>query len=122
MNMIAWLTAGINNTLLMAPSVPSGTQSTAPGWTSFVPMILMMVVFYFLLIRPQQVKAKEHEKVLDSLETGDEVVTTGGILGVVTNRKEKTVVIKVADNVRIEVLRSAIQTVKKPDGKTSSNQ
>lgn len=110
------------NYLLMAPppSTTPGTQPTAPGWTSFVPILLMIVVFYFLLIRPQQKKAKDHQKMLESIDTGDEVITAGGIVGVVANRKDKTLVIKVAENVKIEVLKSAIQTVRKADNASST--
>ncbi len=108
--------------LMMGPTPTApGTVSTAPTWTSFMPIVLMFLMMYLLLIRPQQKRAKEHEQLVNSIDTGDEVVTAGGILGTVTNRKEKTLVIKVADNVRIEVLKSAIQTVKKPDGRTSTN-
>ncbi len=106
--------------LLMAPSAPAGQQATAPGWTNMMPLVLMVVVFYFLLIRPQQKRMKETQKMIDSLETGDEVVTSGGILGTITNRKEKTVTVRIAENVKIEVLRSAVQSVTKPDGKTTS--
>ena len=105
--------------LLMAPppSTP-GTQPTAPGWTSFVPILLMIVVFYFILIRPQQKRAKDHQKLIDSIDTGDEVITVGGLIGVVANRKEKTIILKVAENVKVEVLKSAIQTVKKANATT----
>ena len=102
-----------------SPSAP-GTQPTAPSWTSFVPILLMIVVFYFILIRPQQKRAKEHQKMLESIDTGDEVITTGGILGIVANRKEKTVILKIAENVKIEVLKSAIQTVKKSNSLTNA--
>ena len=100
------------------PSAP-GTQPTSPAWTNFVPILLVIVVFYFIIIRPQQKRAKEQQKMLESIDTGDEVITTGGILGIVANRKEKTVILKIAENVKIEVLKSAVQTVKK-SGSTSS--
>jgi len=92
-----------------------------PLWVQLVPFILMFAAFYFLLIAPQKKKMKEHQKMVDSLEVGDEVITVGGILGKVVGKKEKTFSLRVADNVKIEVLRSAIQTVIKQDGKTSSN-
>ena len=103
-----------------APTAP-GTQPTAPSWTSFAPIILMIVVFYFILIRPQQKRAKDHQKMLESIDTGDEVITAGGIIGIVANRKDKTVILRIAENVKIEVLKSAIQTVKKADGVTATN-
>jgi preprotein translocase subunit YajC len=78
-----------------------------------VPMVLMFVMFYFLLIRPQSKARKEHDKLLSNLKTGDNIVTGSGMLGTVTNVKEKSVTVKVADNVRIEFLKSAIASVTK---------
>ncbi|TFE67705.1 preprotein translocase subunit YajC [Methylacidiphilum caldifontis] len=91
------------------PQAPEGP----PPMTFFITTILIFGIFYFLLIRPQQKQKKEQEKLIASLETGDRVITSGGILGVVTNVKEKTVVIRVAENVKIEVLKSALTTVTK---------
>lgn len=105
--------------LLMGPSAPPGTESTAPGWTSLIPLLVLMALM-FLLFRSSSRRQKEHDKLVAAIDTGDEVITTGGILGTVTNRKEKTLTIRIADNVKIEVLRSAIQSVTKPDGKTTS--
>jgi preprotein translocase subunit YajC len=104
----------------MAPPPPNSpnAQPTAPTWTSFVPILLMIVVFYFILIRPQQKRAKAHQKMLESIDTGDEVITVGGIVGVVANRKDKTIILKIAENVKIEVLKSAIQSVRKADSTT----
>lgn len=78
-------------------------------------MGLMVVMFYFLLIRPQQRQRKEMQKRIDSLETGDKVVTTAGIHGLVHNIKEKTVVIKIADSTMVEFDKPAIATVIKKD-------
>jgi len=105
----------------MAPSAPAGQESTAPAWTGLMPLLILGLLM-FLLFRSSTKKQKEHEKMIGSIDTGDEVVTTGGILGTVTNRKEKTLTIKIADNVKIEVLRSAVQSVTKAGGsKTSSS-
>ena len=98
---------------ILAMGAPIGDQ--APDWakamnTMLFP-VLIFVVFYFMLIRPQQKKQKETQKMLESLRSGDKIVTTGGVLGTVTNVKEKTVVVRIADNVKVEMLRSAIQTV-----------
>jgi preprotein translocase subunit YajC len=83
----------------------------------FLPLILIFVVFYFLLIRPQQRKAKDHKTTLDALRRGDRVVTGGGIIGTVSrvdNPEEVTV--DIADGVRVRVLRSTISSVlAKPD-------
>ncbi len=72
---------------------------------------VMGVMFYFLLIRPQSKQRKEHENLLKNLKTGDRVLTNGGIYGIITNVKEKTVLLKIADNVKVEVVKSAISGV-----------
>jgi preprotein translocase subunit YajC len=77
-----------------------------------VPLVAMVVIFYFLLIRPQQKKQKELQSLVSSLKTGDKVVTQGGIHGIVSNVKDgSTLSLKIADNVKIEVDKTAIVTV-----------
>ena len=80
---------------------------------------LMIVMFYFLLIRPQQRQRKELEKRLAALQKGDEVVTTAGIHGIVHNVKEKTVVLKVAEGTMIEFDKPAVATVLKKESAAS---
>ena len=82
----------------------------AGGLMGFVPLILIFVVFYFLLIRPQQKKAKEHQVFLGNLKKGDDVVTSGGIHGRITGLTDAVVTMEIADNVRIKVTRSSILT------------
>jgi len=77
------------------------------------PLILIFVVFYFLLIRPQQKKQKDHEQMVKSLEKNDEVVTTGGIHGTIANVKDSTVTLRVDDNVRMELQKNCVAHVKK---------
>lgn len=93
------------------------TEPAAPGGPGLLmqmfPLILIFVLFYFVLIRPQQKRQKEHEKLVSSLKTGDKVVTNAGIHGVIANVKDKTVVLKIADNVKVEFDRSAVVTVQK---------
>ena len=78
-----------------------------PSIAQFIPLILIFVIFYFFLIRPQQRKAKEHKKMVDELKRGDKVITTGGIIGtvdrVIDNEK---IEVKISDNVIVEILRS----------------
>lgn len=74
----------------------------------FLPLILIFFVFYFLLIRPQQKKAKEHQNYLANLKRGDKVITGGGIYGQITGLTDNAVTLEVADNVRIKVSRAAI--------------
>ena len=83
----------------------------------FLPLILIVVVFYFLLFRPQQTKQKEHRKMLDALRRGDRVVTGGGIIGMVARvDSAEEVTVDIAEGVRVRVLRSTISSVlAKPD-------
>jgi preprotein translocase subunit YajC len=86
------------------------TPAAAPGsdLMAFLPMILIFVVFYFLLIRPQQKKAKEHRAMLGALQKGDEVVTAGGVVGRVSKLSDQYASIEIAPSVEINVQRSAI--------------
>jgi preprotein translocase subunit YajC len=81
-----------------------------PAWVNIVPLVLIMVVFYFILIRPQQKKAREHTELLKTLKPGDKVVTSGGILGVIVSVKEKSVSLRSADT-KLEVLKSAVSEI-----------
>jgi preprotein translocase subunit YajC len=83
----------------------------------FLPLVLIFVVFYFLLIRPQQTKQKEHRKMLDALRRGDRIVTGGGIIGTVARvDSAEEVTVDIAEGVRVRVLRSTISSVlAKPD-------
>jgi len=78
------------------------------GILSMLPLILIFGVFYFLLIRPQQKKAKEHQQLLANLKKGDLVVTSGGIQGKITGLTDKVVTLEVAENVRVKVSRPYI--------------
>jgi len=82
-------------------------------WANFVPIILIFGIFYFLLIKPQQDKQKQHVKMVSELKKNDEVVTAGGIHGVVINVKDTSVVVKVDDNVKIDVEKTHISQVTK---------
>ena len=83
------------------------------GLGSFLPLILMFVVFYFLLIWPQQKKAKAHRAVLSNLKKGDEVVTSGGVYGTITGITDTVITLEIAEKVRIKVSRSSIGGVMK---------
>ncbi len=82
----------------------------------FFPLILIFVIFYFLLIRPQKTKEKEHQKTLNSLTKNDEVVTSSGIHGTIINVKDKTVILRIDDNVKIEIEKNCVAYVKKTQG------
>src|SRR5919205_2185330 len=96
---------------LAQQAAPPGPPPQPSMLTSFLPFVFMIIIFYFLLIRPQQKRQKEHQRLLSSLKTGDKVVTSAGIHGLIANVKESTVLLKVADNVKIEVDKSAISNV-----------
>lgn len=103
--------------LALAPA-PQPGQQQAPFWTSLVPLGLLVVVFYFVLIRPQQKKAREHAELLKAVRAGDKVITSGGIVGVVLSVKEKTVSIRSAD-AKFEVTKSAITEITERSGEGS---
>jgi preprotein translocase subunit YajC len=86
------------------------TPAAAPGsdLMAFLPMILIFVVFYFLLIRPQQKKAKEHRTMLAALQKGEEVVTAGGVVGKVSKLSDQYATLEIAPGVEISVQRTAI--------------
>ncbi|HCC69324.1 MAG TPA: preprotein translocase subunit YajC [Nitrospiraceae bacterium] len=77
-------------------------------FSSLLPLILIFAIFYFLLIRPQAKKAKEHKQMLENLRKGDKVITSGGIYGVIEAVEANTLTLKIAENVKIKVSRSGI--------------
>ncbi len=100
----------------LAPS-PQGPEGASPGAADpgaagyliqFAPLILIFVVFYFLLIRPQQKKQKDLQEIIKSVKKGDKVTTSGGLVGVITDVRETTVILKLGENAKAEVLKSAI--------------
>lgn len=100
---------------------PAYAQDAAAGGAAGIvmqlaPLMLIFVVFYFLLIRPQQKRAKEHRAMLTQLKRNDRIITAGGIIGTVTKVKEgsEEVEIEIAPNVRINVVRNTISTLIKP--------
>ena len=74
----------------------------AGGFTSFIPLILMFVIFYFLLIRPQQKKTKEHKEMLANVKKGDRIITNGGIYGRITGMDDTALTLEIADKVRVK--------------------
>ena len=113
----------INILAMAAPSAPGQEPNPKAQMMNMVLMFAVMgVMFYFLLIRPQSKQRKEHQNMLNNVKTGDEVVTSGGIIGIVANVKDKELVLKIADNVKIRVAKSALTAVlKKSDEPTSQS-
>ncbi len=91
----------------------SPAQNPASGIGFFVPFIFIFIIMYFVMFRPQKKRQQEQQRLISSLKTGDRVVTNGGIHGLISNVKETTVIVKVADNVKIEMEKSAIANVVK---------
>ena len=87
---------------------PGGMESIL---SSIVPFLLIIVIFYFLILRPQQKRQKERVKLLESIKKGDKVITAGGLHGTVEGLEDKTLLVKVADNVKLKMERSAITTI-----------
>ena len=97
--------------LAMAPAPAGGEGSQQSSVFMFVWLGLMVAMFYFMLIRPQKRREKERQALLGAVKTGDRVLFAGGLLGVVANVKEKTLVVMIADGVKVEVVRGAVSQV-----------
>jgi len=95
-------------TLTLAQAANAGSNSP---FGMLIPMVLIFGIFYFLMIRPQQRKEKERQKMIAELRAGKRVVFSGGILGTVTEAKETTFIIEIASGVKIEVSRSAVSEI-----------
>ena len=91
------------STLVLAQAGPPG------GLQQFLPLVLILAVFYFLLIRPQQKRSKEHKNLVQSLNKGDEVITSGGILGRVTKVTDDFVVLEISGNLEIKLQKQSVQ-------------
>ncbi len=102
----------LNDSLLFAQAAPQA-QSPLPTLLFFG---LMFAAMYFLMIAPQRKKQKEHEKMLAALQTGDEIVTTGGIYGQITNVKDDRFVLRIADTTKVEVGKGFVHAVVRKTG------
>ncbi|OGU13525.1 MAG: preprotein translocase subunit YajC [Geobacteraceae bacterium GWC2_53_11] len=96
---------------------PGGAAGGAGGgmaaFQQIIPLVFMFAIFYFLLIRPQQKKAKEHKALLESMKKGDNVITAGGVHGKITAVENELVTLEVANNVNIKITKSYIAAIKK---------
>src|SRR4030042_1666442 len=95
-------------TILMAPASGDAGPSLMSNVILFGSIIL---IFYFMIIRPQQKRAKERQKLLESIKKGDKVITSGGMYGTVAGLDEKTVLVQIADNVKVKIERGSITTI-----------
>jgi len=97
----------------MGPAPQAGQAGGAGAmFTSFLPLILIFVIFYFLLIRPQQKRAKEHKQMIENLKQGDKVITSGGIYAVVDKVASNTVTLKISENVKVKFGKGYIASVR----------
>jgi preprotein translocase subunit YajC len=95
----------------ISDALAAAPESAANPLTSLLPLVFIFVVFYFLLIRPQSKKAKEHKKLVEALAKGDEIVTNGGLLGKLVKVGENFVDVELADGVTVKLQRNAIANV-----------
>ena len=86
----------------------------AGGFAGFIPLILMFVIFYFLLIRPQQKRTKEHRAMVTNLKKGDKIITSGGLHGRITGMDDATLTVEIADKVRVKVARANVTGLSQP--------
>ena len=91
----------------------AGGAQGAAGFSSFIPLIIMFAIFYLLLIRPQQKKAKEHREMLNQIKKGDRIITSGGIHGSVTAVGDQVMTVEIADKVRIKLNRGNVAGISK---------
>jgi preprotein translocase subunit YajC len=99
------------NTAATAADASGAAGPQAPWWTSLIFPLLIMAMVYFALIRPQVNAKKQQEEKIRSARTGDKVIMSGGIHGLITNVKDTTVIVKIADNVKIEVEKTSIDKI-----------
>ena len=98
--------------MFVTPAFAQAAGGASSAFSSFVPLILIFAIMYFLMIRPQQKKAKQHKAMIDSLRRGDQVVTSGGVLGKVSKVSDDGIVeIEIAEGVQVRVLRATIAQV-----------
>ena len=102
---------GLGILAMAQPPAGGSGASTQSSVFMFVWLGLMVGLFYFMLIRPQKRREKERQALLGAVKTGDRVLFGGGLLGVVANVKEKTLIVKIADNVKVEIVRGAVSQV-----------
>ena len=95
-------------------------QGSGSGFSAFIPLILMFVIFYFLLIRPQQKKAKEHREMITNLKKGDRIISSGGLYGTVTGMDDTTLTVEISDKVRVKMARGNVASVIRPTSQPPS--
>ncbi len=98
-----------------AQTASAGSQGGPGLLVSLIPFALIFLIFYFLLIRPQQQRASQHKSMLDALKKGDNVITSGGVWGTITNIGKETVTLQIADSVKVKLERSHVTQLQRED-------
>ena len=89
---------------------------TGQGITQFIPLILIFIIFYFFLIRPQQKRVKDHKTMVESLKRGDEIITSGGIIGIVERvMEDDRIEVLIGENIKVQIIRSTITSLLKKE-------
>jgi preprotein translocase subunit YajC len=117
--LFAQVTNAANAAVAGAPVDPTAVAPERPIWSVFLMYGLLFATVYFIFFRPQIQAKKTQEEKIKTAKTGDKVVTTGGILGVITNVKDNTVIVRIADNVKIEVEKAHIDKITRTDSTES---
>ena len=114
-SLFAFIFAQATNAAASAATAARATDPTAqqgpPAWTTFIYIPLFVAMIYFALLRPQMQAKKKQEETIKTAKTGDKIVTSSGIHGLITNVKDTTVIVKVADNVKLEIEKSHIDKI-----------
>lgn len=98
----------------MGPSPEGAGQGWGGAMGSLIPLLLIFVIFYLLLIRPQQKRAKEHKRMVENIKKGDKVITSSGLYGVIESIGTNTVTVKIAENVKVKLVKAHIAAVRPP--------
>jgi len=106
--------------LFISDAYAAGEAAGEPGFMGLVPLVLIFIIFYFLLLRPQIKRAKEHKKMVGALAKGDEVVTNGGLLGKITKIDDDFLTVEIASGVEVKVQAGAVGSMM-PKGTIKSN-
>jgi len=97
--------------VIISPAFAQAAPSGDPGYIGLLPIVLMFVLLYFLMIRPQMKRAKETKSMIEALQKGDEVITAGGVLGRITRISDAYISLEIAPNMEINVQRAAVQVL-----------
>jgi preprotein translocase subunit YajC len=97
--------------VIISPAFAQAAPSGDPGYIGLLPIVLMFVLLYFLMIRPQMKRAKEQKQMVEALQKGDEVITAGGVVGRITKLSDAYISLEIAPNTEINVQKSAVQVL-----------